>query len=61
MATLMQDTVQEHCAARRQKNSAVISRVEAAGRELARYGLVVVLAWIGLMTALRSFMNDNHE
>jgi uncharacterized membrane protein YkgB len=24
-------------------------RVEAAGRELARYGLVVVLAWIGLM------------
>jgi reactive chlorine resistance protein C len=25
------------------------SRVEAAGRELARYGLVVVLGWIGLM------------
>jgi uncharacterized membrane protein YkgB len=25
------------------------SRVEAAGRELARYGLVVVVAWIGLM------------
>src|SRR4029453_231656 len=25
------------------------SRVEAAGRELARYGLVIVLVWIGLM------------
>jgi uncharacterized membrane protein YkgB len=25
------------------------SRVEAAGRELARYGLVVVVAWIGVM------------
>src|SRR6476660_9675141 len=25
------------------------SRVETVGRELARYGLVVVLAWIGLM------------
>jgi uncharacterized membrane protein YkgB len=25
------------------------SRVEAAGRQLARYGLVVVVAWIGLM------------
>jgi uncharacterized membrane protein YkgB len=25
------------------------SRVEAAGRELARYGLVVVVGWIGLM------------
>jgi uncharacterized membrane protein YkgB len=25
------------------------SRVEAVGRELARYGLVVVVAWIGLM------------
>src|SRR5262245_27729623 len=25
------------------------SRVEAVGRELARYGLVVVIAWIGLM------------
>jgi uncharacterized membrane protein YkgB len=25
------------------------SRVEAVGRELARYGLVVVVGWIGLM------------
>src|SRR5438105_1198715 len=25
------------------------SRVEAVGRELARYGLVVIVAWIGLM------------
>jgi reactive chlorine resistance protein C len=41
MATLMQDTAHEQRATR--------SRVEAAGRELARYGLVVVVAWIGLM------------
>ena len=31
-----------------QKNS-LSSRVEAIGRELARYGLVVVVGWIGLM------------
>jgi reactive chlorine resistance protein C len=41
MATLMHDTVHEQ--------RAMSSRVEAAGRELARYGLVVVVAWIGLM------------
>ena len=41
MATLMQDTAHEH--------RATSSRVEAVGRELARYGLVVVVAWIGLM------------
>jgi uncharacterized membrane protein YkgB len=41
MATLMQDPVLEQ--------SATSSRVEAAGRELARYGLVVVVGWIGLM------------
>src|SRR6266478_5867693 len=41
MATLMQDTAHEQ--------GAMSSRVEAVGRELARYGLVVVLAWIGLM------------
>ena len=29
--------------------SATSSRVEAIGRELARYGLVVVVGWIGLM------------
>src|SRR5438034_6885847 len=28
---------------------ALSSRAEAVGRELARYGLVVVIAWIGLM------------
>ena len=41
MATLMQGTVHEQ--------RAMSSRVEAVGRELARYGLVVVVAWIGLM------------
>src|SRR5215469_8784915 len=41
MTTLMQDTVYEQ--------RAMSSRVEAVGRELARYGLVVVVAWIGLM------------
>src|SRR4029077_8429971 len=41
MATLMQDIAQEE----RTRSS----RVEAVGRELARYGLVVVVAWIGLM------------
>ena len=41
MATLLQDTVHEQ--------RAMSSRVEAVGRELARYCLVVVVAWIGLM------------
>src|SRR5215813_10208953 len=41
MATLMQDTAHGQ--------RAMSSRVEAVGRELARYGLVVVVAWIGLM------------
>jgi uncharacterized membrane protein YkgB len=41
MATLM------HVTAHEQK--AMSSQVEAAGRELARYGLVVVVGWIGLM------------
>ena len=41
MTTLMQETAH--------KQRAMGSRVEAAGRELARYGLVVVVAWIGLM------------
>jgi len=31
------------------EKSSLSSRVEAVGRELARYGLVVVVAWIGLM------------
>ena len=41
MATLTLET------ARGQRS--VSSRVEAIGRELARYGLVVVVGWIGLM------------
>ena len=41
MTTLMQDTAHEQ--------RAMSSQVEAAGRELTRYGLVVVVAWIGLM------------
>src|SRR5919197_6307227 len=43
MATLLQDT------AREQRQSALSSQVEAVCRGLARYGLVVVVAWIGLM------------
>jgi uncharacterized membrane protein YkgB len=38
---------QEHAAVH-EKNS-LSSRTEAVGRELARYGLVVVIAWIGFM------------
>src|SRR5215471_8602563 len=41
MTTLMQDTAHE--------KRAMSSQVEAVGRELARYGLVVVVGWIGLM------------
>ena len=41
MTTLMQDTAHE--------KKAMSSQVEAVGRELTRYGLVVVVAWIGLM------------
>src|SRR5262245_61448678 len=41
MTTLMQDTAHEQ--------TEMSSRVEAFGRELARYGLVVVVGWIGLM------------
>src|SRR5262249_50620384 len=41
MATLMQETVHEP--------GTMSVRVEAVGRELARYGLVIVVGWIGLM------------
>src|SRR5262249_7866008 len=41
MATLMRDMGSEP--------RALSPRAEAAGRELARYGLVVVVGWIGLM------------
>src|SRR5262245_33168451 len=40
-SVLIQDTAHEQ--------NAISSRVEAVGRALARYGLVVVVAWIGLM------------
>jgi uncharacterized membrane protein YkgB len=38
---------QEHTTAH--EKSSLSSRVETAGRELARFGLVVVVGWIGLM------------
>ena len=41
MTTLMQDTAHE--------KRAMSSQVEAVGRDLARYGLVVVVGWIGFM------------
>jgi len=41
MATLIQDTVSE--------KSSLSSQVEAVGSGLARYGLAVVVGWIGLM------------
>src|SRR5215467_8866821 len=41
MTTLMHDTAHE--------KRAMSSQVEAVGRGLARYGLVVVVGWIGLM------------
>src|SRR5919106_6265050 len=41
MTTLLQDTAHEQ--------RATSPRVEAVGRGLARYGLVVVVGWIGLM------------
>src|SRR5438067_8726788 len=41
MATLVQNAAVE--------KSSMSSRAEAVGRELARYGLVVVVGWIGLM------------
>src|SRR5882757_6536024 len=41
MTTSIQETAHEQ--------RALSSRVEAVGRELARYGLVVVVGWIGLM------------
>jgi uncharacterized membrane protein YkgB len=41
MATLLHGTAHEQ--------RTISARVEAVGRELARYGLVVVVGWIGLM------------
>jgi uncharacterized membrane protein YkgB len=45
MATLMRDTA--HGTSHEQR--AISFQVEAVGRELARYGVVVVVGWIGLM------------
>ena len=49
MTTLMQDTAHEQKPDTAHEQRTMSSRVEAAGRELARYGLVVVVGWIGLM------------
>src|SRR5262245_41617179 len=49
MATLMQNTAHEQRQETAHAQRGMSSRVEAAGRGLARYGLVVVVAWIGLM------------
>src|SRR5262245_42995797 len=46
-AALAPRVEQEHPSAR--ENNSLSSRVEAVGRGLARYGLVVVVGWIGLM------------
>ncbi len=47
--TTLQETAHEQKHDTTHEQRTMSSRVEAAGRELARYGLVVVLAWIGLM------------
>jgi uncharacterized membrane protein YkgB len=41
--------VQERAHTTTRERSSLSSRAEAVGRELARYGLVVVVGWIGLM------------
>src|SRR5258708_8301295 len=48
MATLMQDTAHEQRQETAHQQRTMSSQVEAIGRELSRYGLVVVVAWIGL-------------
>ena len=47
--TTLQETAQKQKHDNAHERRTTSSQVEAAGRELARYGLVVVLAWIGLM------------
>src|SRR5215475_2731075 len=49
MTTLMQDTAHEQKPDTAHEQRTMSSLVEAVGRELARYGLVVVVGWIGLM------------
>jgi uncharacterized membrane protein YkgB len=46
-AALNAEVEQEHTTAH--ENSWLSSRTEAVGRELARYGLVVIVGWIGLL------------
>src|SRR5262249_15493774 len=46
-AALATRVAQEHTTAH--EKSSLSSQVEAVGRELARYGLVVVVGWIGFM------------
>src|SRR5579862_5498928 len=45
----VQETAHEQTHGRAGEKVAFSLQVEAAGRELARYGLVVVVVWIGLM------------
>src|SRR5262249_35629327 len=49
MAISMQDTANEQRQETANEQRMMSSQVEAVGRELARYGLVVVVGWIGLM------------
>src|SRR5215472_593126 len=49
MSTSMQNTAHEQWQETAHEPKAMSSRVEAVGRGLARYGLVVVVGWIGLM------------
>src|SRR3954452_16364678 len=46
---MSQATLHEGLVHTAHERSSLSSRVEAVGRELARYGLVVVVGWIGLM------------
>jgi reactive chlorine resistance protein C len=46
MTKVMQNTLMDGI---HQEKTSISSRVEAVGRELARYGLVVVVGWIGFM------------
>src|SRR6266478_1757596 len=49
MTTTLQETAHEQTYHTAHERRVMSSRVEATGRELARYGLVVVVVWIGLM------------
>src|SRR6201987_2187266 len=46
---MSQATLDEGLVHTAHERSSLSSRVEAVGRELARYGLVVVVGWIGLL------------